>query len=449
MRGEVEVDRVLAKSKQEVLVMASLKAPAFEQEEDKRPPVDLCCIIDRSGSMEGPKLDAVKKAMEFVLDNLRAEDKLSVVLYDTKVDTLFDFTNMNDKEKKKAWGQIEKVHSRDMTNLSGGLFRGMELAEKRSKPNDVCSLLLFTDGLANEGMTQTSEITNHLEKLLSHHKKKPTVFTFGFGADHNSEMLKAISETGGGMFYFVENTDQIPLSFADCLGGLNSTVGQNLTLTVKGLNGVKIVKSLSAKYKVTGSLPGKEATLALGDIYSEESRDILFMALLPEVSPQESQEIIHFSLTYYNVVLLAEETAECIVRVARPEVASKEAIIINVELDKQRNRLRVIEAMKESRAIADAGDLDKAKKNLDDTITNIGTSASGQDPFCQSLLKELSQCKDDMRDRSHYSSEGSKKMSRKEQSHVNQRSNKLDESEVSFYETSSKVAYKSRASSAR
>ena len=44
-----------------------------------------------------------------------------------------------------------------------------------------------------------------------------SVYTFGFGSDHNAEMLKEISDAGGGMYYFIENTDKVKYFFMNFL----------------------------------------------------------------------------------------------------------------------------------------------------------------------------------------------------------------------------------------
>merc|ERR1712079_645073 len=47
-----------------------------------------------------------------------------------------------------------------------------------------------------------------------------TINTFGFGSGHNDQLLKALAENGHGMYAYIESTDQIPNTFAECLGGL-------------------------------------------------------------------------------------------------------------------------------------------------------------------------------------------------------------------------------------
>ena len=45
--------------------------------------------------------------------------------------------------------------------------------------------------------------------LLYHQKFKGTVYTFGFGSDHDSNLLEAISSQGGGVYYFIDSTDKV------------------------------------------------------------------------------------------------------------------------------------------------------------------------------------------------------------------------------------------------
>jgi len=53
-----------------------------------------------------------------------------------------------------------------------------------------------------------------------------TINTFGYGSDHDPALLKNISEKANGLYFYIEKPDEIPKAFADCLGGLLSTVAQ-------------------------------------------------------------------------------------------------------------------------------------------------------------------------------------------------------------------------------
>ena len=62
--------------------------------------------------------------------------------------------------------------------------------------------------------------------LLEQINRQACVFTFGYGTEHDSDLLHAVSEAGHGLFYYIDTPDSIPDSFCDCLGGLLSVTAQ-------------------------------------------------------------------------------------------------------------------------------------------------------------------------------------------------------------------------------
>jgi uncharacterized protein YegL/soluble cytochrome b562 len=424
--------------------MASLKAPLFEKdEENKRPPIDICMVVDRSGSMAGAKLNLVKEAMTFVVENLQPEDTMSIVTYDTTVNVPLEVTKTDKSGKEKAQKAIEAIEVGGSTDLCAGLLRGLDLMKGRKNPHEVSSVLLLTDGLANHGITSVDEMTRQMDKK---NVKGCTVFTFGVGQDHDGKMLRTLAENGHGLYYFLKDPENIPVSFADCLGGLSSVVAQNISLKISGNEGVKILKSLNPKYKLTqgGPLPSNQITLEIGDIYSEEERDIIIMIKVPKFKREAEGSIeqicAQFTLEFFNILTTQSETHQVDVIIQRPEKLSGSQQP-NEALDKQRNRIQVAEAMDEARNRADKGELDEAKKLLEKTKEKVNSSSTGKDEYCQKLSSQLDDCIQDMRSTEQYSSEGSKKMESSVQSHYLQRSTV----ETAMYETSSKVAYKSKA----
>ena len=62
--------------------------------------------------------------------------------------------------------------------------------------------------------------------MLEQIGRQACVFTMGYGVEHDSETLHAVADAGNGLFYYIENRDNIPDSFCDCLGGLLSVAAQ-------------------------------------------------------------------------------------------------------------------------------------------------------------------------------------------------------------------------------
>ena len=96
----------------------------------------------------------------------------------------------------------------------------------RNSASLVESVLLFTDGKANVGIQAQDPLVRATKSLVGQIDRQVCVFTFGYGGEHDADLLRAVGEAGNGLFYYIDNADSIPESFCDCLGGLLSVVAQ-------------------------------------------------------------------------------------------------------------------------------------------------------------------------------------------------------------------------------
>lgn len=80
------------------------------------------------------------------------DDRLAVISYDTQIHLDFGLMRMTKHNKTSCLTKIQKIKSGSSTNLSGGLLKGLDqISSKSGEKNEVASVLLFTDGLANHG----------------------------------------------------------------------------------------------------------------------------------------------------------------------------------------------------------------------------------------------------------------------------------------------------------
>jgi len=158
------------------------------------------------------------------------------------------------------------ARGRAQGGAAGGVFAGRKPpAGRKVEDNAVRSVFLFTDGLANEGVTESGRLVAMLRKTLD---KSPRVrvFTFGFGADHSPSMLTALAEAGSGTYYYIESEDKIPTAFADALGGLLSVAVQNVAVEFVPGPGVA-VSEVHTSFPTEGSGGGGEAGARRGPVF--------------------------------------------------------------------------------------------------------------------------------------------------------------------------------------
>lgn len=421
----LERDQSQAGSKDRLLAMANIVAPDFTPDDDKqkRAPIDLICVIDRSGSMQGQKLDLVKQALLFVVRQLQSEDRLALATFDSNVSLEFPLTPMNADGCQMASKSVESIRAGSSTNLCGGIIEGYLTGTSRTNPLDVCSMFVFTDGEANAGIrTHAQGITEEMQKLQQKLKKPISVTTFGFGQDHDAHMLHAIAETGRGMYYYVETPEQIPTLFADCLGGLLSVVAQDIKLHIMGMKSAKVVEVLGNQRSVL--TPERDGFLVdVGDIYAGEAKNIVFALELDGLDrPVESHDVVEVIASYYHCLSKKTELLPTLTAcVKRPDKV--EHVTYDVEVDKQKNRLEALTATGTARELADRGKLQEAKDAINQAIAKMESSISAKDPTTQISVSSLRAMIPTLRDTGTYTSTGSKFLCSYDSSNSAQRSN--------------------------
>jgi len=246
-----------------------LKVTGNELKSDKkRAPLNLSIVLDRSGSMHGEKLEYAKKAAAFVVEQLNADDIVSIVDYDSDVEVVSasDFV----KNKQVLTEKINKILDRGSTNLSGGLLEGYKQVLSTKKEGFVNRVLLLSDGLANVGITDTAKL-----KDLVQQKFKETgisVSTFGLGEGFNEDLMTAMAENGGGNYYYIDSPDKIPGIFAKELDGLLSVVAQQAKISVSYAAEFLIPEKT---YGYNHKMENTQILISLNDVYSKEEKNIL------------------------------------------------------------------------------------------------------------------------------------------------------------------------------
>lgn len=243
------------------------KARTYSASGKARTPLNISLVIDKSGSMSGAKLDHAKLAAKYVVDQLSAEDYVSIVEYDDQIRVVSTSNRVADKQLLRK--RIDGIEAGNTTNLGGGMLEGYAQVKSTFQSGYVNRVLLLSDGLANEGITSVDELqriakTQNLEHGIS-------ISTFGLGLDYNENLMTNIAEYGSGNYYFIENPEQISAIFQKELNGLLNVVAQNAVLTVELPEQATLQKVFGYKYEQSGN----RVLISFRDIFSSETKAVL------------------------------------------------------------------------------------------------------------------------------------------------------------------------------
>lgn len=254
---------------------------------EKRVPLNIALVIDRSGSMAGEKLDHAKRAAKYVVDQLSSDDFVAIVQYDDDVQVVAPSTNASDKEALKR--KIDQIAAGGYTNLSGGMEEGYAQVRRSYRSGAVNRVLLLSDGLANAGITDPAA----LQQIAKDRNLNQgmTISTFGLGLDYNETLMTNIAEHGSGNYYFIRNPEEIPAIFQKELNGLLNVVAQNATLHIDLPVGMQLVKVFGYTYTQVG----QRISINFRDVFANETKAVLVKFVVAGNAPQY---VIQASLGY-------------------------------------------------------------------------------------------------------------------------------------------------------
>ncbi|KAJ4978155.1 hypothetical protein NE237_008935 [Protea cynaroides] len=390
--------------------------PAISQ--SSRAPVDLVTVLDVSGSMAGTKLALLKRAMGFVIQNLGPSDRLSVIAFSSTAYRLFPLSRMTDAGRQHALQAVNSLSSNGGTNIAEGLRKGAKIMEDRREKNPVSSIILLSDGQD----TYSVSVPVGSQPRPDYHSLLPfsvrgagstgyqiPVHAFGFGSDHDAASMHSISETSGGTFSFIEAEGVIQEAFAQCIGGLLSVVIQELQVEIECIHpALRLCAVKAGSYPSHVMNDARTGYIDVGDLYADEERNFLLSVNVPAVGESSNMtSLVKVRCVYKDPVMKETVTLEGDeVRIQRPQIAGQR--VVSIEVDRQQNRLQAANAMAESRAAAEHGDLTGAVSILEGCRRAMAETASARagDQLCVALDAELMEMQERMASRHKYEASG-------------------------------------------
>jgi Ca-activated chloride channel family protein len=235
MHGAIAKDRSVTLD-----VLIKIEPPIVESDANARPPLNLGFVLDKSGSMYGDKLDYAKQAIAYAIQQLLPSDRLSLTLFDTKIETKIPSTLATDKQKLLE--TVKLIRSGSSTALHDGWVQGGIQVGEYLNRDHLNRVILLSDGLANVGETNPDVIASDVHGLM---QTGITTSALGVGRDYDEDLLEAIARSGDGNFFHIASPEDLPQIFETELQGLATTLGRAVTLKLNPQAGTTVKEVLN------------------------------------------------------------------------------------------------------------------------------------------------------------------------------------------------------------
>lgn len=347
--------KILQGTKSQIYLRLNLKGLPIALPE-KRPPLNIALVIDRSGSMAGARIERAKEAALLVIERLRPDDVVSVVMFDHAVETIVPAAKMRDQEALAQ--RIRKITPGGRTAIYAGVEEGLRQVQKFQSASHANRVILLSDGLANVGPSTPSDLANLGRRAGS---LGIPVTTIGLGLDYNEDLMTRLALASDGNHAFVEKAEDLLRVFRAELGDALSTVAQEIEIEIRIKQGFKPVRILGREAKVEGD----RIKLRLGQLAAEQEKYLILELEGQADARSGAIDIAEVTASYHDPDRKQQLNAT---RAVKAEIASNSAEV-EASIDREvMSSVTIQIATEESeRAVIlrDKGQVEEAKKVLE------------------------------------------------------------------------------------
>ncbi len=207
--------------------------------------INLCVVIDRSGSMGGSKLDQAKKSCIDIYDSLTPEDHLTVLAFDTEVLSIVNPQTPRSEIKDR----ILALNPGGGTNLSKGWYLGLLELQTYGSEKHINRLILLSDGQANSGELKSAVLG--AESARARDEAGITTSTIGIGTDFQEDILAALARESGGRFWYIGDSAVEEIIREEFSGALSVYI-ERPSVQLELPNGITVLREFNDLTKVSG-----------------------------------------------------------------------------------------------------------------------------------------------------------------------------------------------------
>ncbi|MBK9989247.1 MAG: VWA domain-containing protein [Verrucomicrobia bacterium] len=189
---------------------------------------NIAFVLDRSGSMLGPRVESLRKAVSLAIGSLSERDIVSVVVFGSEIETLVEAKRRDQLDGID--GLLAQVEPSGGSALYDALNQGAAQVRRYATPSTLNHVILVTDGPSTKGPREADDFT-HLVEAFS--REGIGLSTVGIGEDFEEDLLANLARIGNGQFRFADKPESLIEVVPAEVALLCTAIAKDATLTLE------------------------------------------------------------------------------------------------------------------------------------------------------------------------------------------------------------------------
>jgi Ca-activated chloride channel homolog len=366
-----------------------------------RLPLNFTLVLDHSGSMAGEKLRTMKEAVNHIIDQLGAEDILSIVTFQSRTEILTSAQPARDKEALKR--AVNKIRDGGGTNVAPALQAALRLVSQSLSPERVSRIILLTDGEATDREEDSRRVADEAGS------SGVPIIGLGFGQEWKEDFLfdladrsiQAVPGSRLGMADYIPTPNDADRIFNEVYQSMQ-VVAQDVTINLRMVQGLEARRVWQVAPLIRdlghGVIQGRTIQIQTGQL---EKSGVAYLAeiMLPP-RPEGAVRIAQADLTYQTPEQgMQRQAVDLVLQYTNDPALHNQLVgrVMNVVEKVQAFRLQ-------TQALDDAqsGDVNNATRKLRQAVTILLSQGETE------LAGQMQQEADRLEESGQVSSEGKK-----------------------------------------
>lgn len=259
------------------------------ESDEQRTPANISLVIDRSGSMNGQKIQKAREAAKMAVNRLSGRDFASIVAFDDKIRTLARAARVRDPGD--FHDRIDDIRVGGSTAIYAAIQEAARQIRRNKSSRRLNRIILISDGKANVGPSKPY----HFEELGRRLGRDGiSVTTIGLGNGYNEDLMSELARTSDGNHAFARTASDLTRIFNQEFDDVLSVTGQDIEIIIRTKAGVRPLRTLGRP----GDIRGNEVRIRLNQVYGTAEYSLQLELDVPAGLPIGESDLVDVEVNY-------------------------------------------------------------------------------------------------------------------------------------------------------